>query len=245
MGYLVCKKCGGYYELKEGEAINDFQSCECNGKLEYVKSLDELNLVQVQQADSEDKSICSHCGIEYDINTKFCGSCGKPLDTDYIPEEPQKKISGTIVPNQSEITKKNEINIFAIISGLITVIVLYFIYFLSLYIVPALFAGMVVGFLTFNENYKKSVLYAAITSLIGISICYAIINIIYNSYFSIQYTYISIQPLFIAEILLLAITLGAIGGFIGSYLRQRISINTINNRGHGQDDLQIPIKTSK
>ena len=46
MGYLVCEKCGGYYELKNGEAINDFEGCECGGKFKFVKSLDESKFVK-------------------------------------------------------------------------------------------------------------------------------------------------------------------------------------------------------
>jgi hypothetical protein len=39
-GYLVCNKCGGYYELQEGENPEDFDLiCECGGKLQYKKSI--------------------------------------------------------------------------------------------------------------------------------------------------------------------------------------------------------------
>jgi hypothetical protein len=34
-GYLICKKCGGYYELQLGESPEDFDNCQCGGKLEY------------------------------------------------------------------------------------------------------------------------------------------------------------------------------------------------------------------
>ncbi len=33
--YLICNKCGGYYELEKGESPNDFDSCQCGGKLKY------------------------------------------------------------------------------------------------------------------------------------------------------------------------------------------------------------------
>ena len=36
-GYLLCEKCGGYYELHEGESPEDFEKCECGGKLRYSK----------------------------------------------------------------------------------------------------------------------------------------------------------------------------------------------------------------
>lgn len=37
--YLVCEKCGGYYELQSGESPEDFQECECGGKLKYSKKI--------------------------------------------------------------------------------------------------------------------------------------------------------------------------------------------------------------
>ncbi len=38
MSYLICNKCGGYYELQEGEYSENFSDqCECGGKLEYKK----------------------------------------------------------------------------------------------------------------------------------------------------------------------------------------------------------------
>lgn len=39
-GYLVCEKCGGYYELEEGESPEDFDLCNCGGRLKYVKDLE-------------------------------------------------------------------------------------------------------------------------------------------------------------------------------------------------------------
>lgn len=39
MGFLVCNKCEGYYELKPGESPSDFDDhCECGGKLAYRDS---------------------------------------------------------------------------------------------------------------------------------------------------------------------------------------------------------------
>ncbi|ADZ09383.1 hypothetical protein Metbo_1139 [Methanobacterium lacus] len=36
-GYLLCDKCGGYYELQPGESPDDFEECECGGNLRYSK----------------------------------------------------------------------------------------------------------------------------------------------------------------------------------------------------------------
>ena len=221
MGYLVCETCKGYYKLKNGESIDDFERCQCGGKFKSIKNLDELKSIMDNQANFDEKSICLNCGTENLKNVKFCGLCGKLLNVDHINEKHPKKISGTNAPNQSGIIKKNGINLVAIISGLITAIIIYFIYFLNIFIIPALFSGIVAGYFTTKGNYIKSILYGAITSLIGISIGYVITNILYNSIFSIENTYISIQPLQFIEILILALALGAIGGFIGSYLRKR------------------------
>lgn len=41
MSYLVCNKCGDYYELQPGESPNDFSDeCECGGKLKLYKQTD-------------------------------------------------------------------------------------------------------------------------------------------------------------------------------------------------------------
>jgi hypothetical protein len=43
MGYLICDKCGGYYELQPGETPEDFSNeCECGGELIYSDSLDVI-----------------------------------------------------------------------------------------------------------------------------------------------------------------------------------------------------------
>ena len=38
-GYLVCNKCGGYYKLQPGESPEDFEECQCGGKLRYVEDV--------------------------------------------------------------------------------------------------------------------------------------------------------------------------------------------------------------
>lgn len=53
MGYLVCRKCGGYYELQEGESPEDFEKCECGGVIEYFESLDTEPETQESEEYSE------------------------------------------------------------------------------------------------------------------------------------------------------------------------------------------------
>jgi hypothetical protein len=38
-GYLICEKCSGYYKLQKGESLEDFEMCECGGKLKFKKTL--------------------------------------------------------------------------------------------------------------------------------------------------------------------------------------------------------------
>ena len=38
-GYLICEECSGYYKLEKGESLEDFESCECGGKLKFKKTL--------------------------------------------------------------------------------------------------------------------------------------------------------------------------------------------------------------
>lgn len=39
MPYLVCENCRGYYKLRNGESLEDFEECECGGSLRQVESL--------------------------------------------------------------------------------------------------------------------------------------------------------------------------------------------------------------
>ena len=53
MSYLICEKCGGYYELQEGESIEDFDSCQCGGELGYDRKKDTKNFVSEKQKQSK------------------------------------------------------------------------------------------------------------------------------------------------------------------------------------------------
>ncbi|MEN4017112.1 MAG: hypothetical protein PQ975_01380 [Methanobacterium sp.] len=43
-GYLVCEDCKGYYKLQEGESPEDFDQCQCGGKLRYYEDISELKV---------------------------------------------------------------------------------------------------------------------------------------------------------------------------------------------------------
>ncbi|MBF4474620.1 hypothetical protein [Methanobacterium formicicum] len=48
MPYLVCDKCGSYYELQLGESPNDFtDKCECGGNLKCGQDSNRAQLVEL------------------------------------------------------------------------------------------------------------------------------------------------------------------------------------------------------
>jgi hypothetical protein len=59
MTYMVCEKCGGYYQLQEGESPDDFDLCQCGGKLEYKESMGNIeppqNVEDVTNSPSENE----------------------------------------------------------------------------------------------------------------------------------------------------------------------------------------------
>ena len=56
MPYLVCKKCNGYYEIKEGESPEDFAHCQCGGELKYIETLEELNYYNLSRSNNDEGS---------------------------------------------------------------------------------------------------------------------------------------------------------------------------------------------
>lgn len=56
MGYLVCEKCEGYYELQENESPQDFSSCECGGNLKYAENLSDYYYIPEKPATKGERS---------------------------------------------------------------------------------------------------------------------------------------------------------------------------------------------
>ena len=70
-GYLICDKCGGYYELQPGECPGDFtDKCECGGHLRYVHNLNDADELQ---------KTCPNCGSLISDNDLECPICGFEL----------------------------------------------------------------------------------------------------------------------------------------------------------------------
>ena len=151
--------------------------------------------------------------------TKYCSSCGTQMDVN-IYNCPECGINQTARYEKSVRYEKSDIDFVPIIFGLITSIVLYVLSFFSFMVLPAFLTGVVAGFFVNSKNSAKSVLYGIVTSLIGMSIGYAVISSILSSYIYIPL--IVYQPT-IGELLIVSIGLGAIGGFIGYYMNELFS----------------------
>ncbi len=54
-GVLECENCGGYYELQLGESSEDFDKCQCGGKLKYIQTIPSNNHSDKIEAKNMDK----------------------------------------------------------------------------------------------------------------------------------------------------------------------------------------------
>lgn len=102
MGYLICEKCGGYYELQKGESLSDFDCCQCGGKLKYyedsfedkvfdynplgynhkLKTNDEIKKIidyNIDFNENAELKKCRSCGTLNHKESKFCSKCDKSL----------------------------------------------------------------------------------------------------------------------------------------------------------------------
>jgi hypothetical protein len=118
MSYLVCDKCGGYYELQPGESPDDFtDKCECSGHLRYVQDLnDDENL----------QKVCPKCGSLIEDNDELCPNCGFELKESFLSEMQIIFRSVWILFNIS----------------LLTIMAIYFGLVLGMAIVPSIFKSM-------------------------------------------------------------------------------------------------------
>ncbi|KAF5061052.1 hypothetical protein DSECCO2_319240 [anaerobic digester metagenome] len=79
MPYLVCDKCGSYYELQPNEAPMDFNDkCECGGNLKCVQNLKDVD---------ESQKICPNCGCVMGDDDETCPACNFELETQPITEK--------------------------------------------------------------------------------------------------------------------------------------------------------------
>jgi hypothetical protein len=126
MGYLICDKCGGYYEIQDGESPEDFSDeCDCGGKLVYSESLESTyedfnGLVT--------KITCPYCGAENPEDRTLCQSCKRFLKPIKSPSNIAKiSQSYTIEPPEDQIKNESKFGTWIVaicIVGLINIIAL-------------------------------------------------------------------------------------------------------------------------
>lgn len=70
-GYLVCNKCGGYYELQPGESWRNFDTeCGCGGQL--VQSAGDSLIPYISEEEYERKMYSTEILIAYIMIILFC-----------------------------------------------------------------------------------------------------------------------------------------------------------------------------
>lgn len=92
MVYLICQKCGGYYELKGSESPADYDTCECgdtlkkadttknenNSKENYPRSINNT-IINGNPGKGHNDRFCPKCGTGNKQNADFCKKCGYNL----------------------------------------------------------------------------------------------------------------------------------------------------------------------
>ena len=176
MSHLVCEKCGGYYELKDGESPEDFEKCQCGGELRYIQNFDSH--FDEEMDPLNEINICPSCGTENLANEKFCKSCDSLIKT----ENNKKNQSNPVKTIEESKSQKNIIIRFlVIIAGILIVLVPSLLIFDQNYVfVLLLIGGFIVGLLT-GKDSEEIVLNGAIVGLIaGLILLIFRSNILYS-----------------------------------------------------------------
>lgn len=139
VGYLVCNDCGGLYKLNKGESPDDFESCQCGGKL--IHTQDPANLK--------------------DLKSKG----GKPDKKTAINSDITRNILGII--DKKAIVVGGLVSIACII--LLYQDIYYSTYLgdVGVILTPiTILSGLIIGFLVYKKDYYVAVFNGAIIGLI-------------------------------------------------------------------------------
>lgn len=194
--YIVCEKCGGFYELKNGESLEDFESCECGGKLKAVKKIN--NKAQQSKTDQNHKNIKERFSTNSERIINF------------------KAISiGTITVLILSILFS------ALLNGNILIS-----YVLNTSYIPFTFLAAIITSYIVGKNLKNGIINGIISGLIATIISLFLINYTLNAPFSsdlvdtlINTTLQSFNLMFSITTPLITISIGALAGFLGTYLK--------------------------
>ncbi|WP_424356231.1 DUF5518 domain-containing protein [Methanobacterium sp. MBAC-LM] len=212
MSYLICKKCGGYYKLKEGEKPEEFEACDCGGSLRYVQN---FNAHFDEELDPINEfNICPDCGIENFADEKYCKSCGK-----MIKDTKNEENSADANKNVLKFTSNKWIlRAVAIIIGILIVVIPTFLFANSNYALLLLLIGGIVASLITGGKSEDG----AINGIVVGVIAALLILSLRGNFLFIDDVLFNIE-IFIFEmsgaILILAL-FGLIGGVIGTSIRE-------------------------
>lgn len=186
MGYLVCEKCGGAYELQPGESPEDFETCACGGSLKYMENLDSKksepkksqknpfakiksktkNSFSKDSDNKESVKFCKKCGFKNKSDALFCKKCGKTF-------KKHKRFFKRI---------NDEINILALFVGLLAFLfvlifssILFFplldsnfwLYAALIILCPLFFGAIVTGIFT-GKNYYSGAVNGGFLTLVSV-----------------------------------------------------------------------------
>lgn len=94
---MVCEKCGGYYELNEGESPEDFDRCQCGGKLKYCKILPDFtnfDLYETKHVKRDKEELDHELELYQSINLQNTNknnidslNLEKEIENEYMPEQ--------------------------------------------------------------------------------------------------------------------------------------------------------------
>jgi len=211
MSYLICKKCGGYYKLKEGEKPEEFEACECGGTLRYVQN---FNAHFDEELDPINEfNICPDCGIENSADEKYCESCGKMIKN--TKNEENSSANKNVLKFTSN---KWILRAVAIIVGILIVLIPTLIFVDSNYALLLLLIGGIVASLIAGGKSEDG----AINGIVVGVIAALLILSLRGNFLFIDDVLFNIE-IFIFEmsgaILILAL-FGLIGGVIGTSIRE-------------------------
>jgi len=175
MSHLVCEKCGGYYELQEGESPEDFESCQCGGKLRYIQNFDSH--FDEEMDPLNELNICPSCGTQNKVDEKFCKSCNSALKTEKNKKNQSNSSKTVEEPKSQRMIKR----VLVIIVGILIVLIPQLLLSDQNYaLILLIIAGFVVGLLTGKDN-EEIILNGIIVGLVaGLILLIFRSNILYS-----------------------------------------------------------------
>ena len=215
MGYLICTKCKGYYELQPGESFKDYAGgCDCGGKIRHVENLDivdpqwrQITIPKKKTAGEKIKSAFTlpNWNIKNRIN-QYTQNLRYRMDRTRNQRTMHKNPQGM---NPGDINAiLNEVNFnnirWTIVVPVIIIITLIMAYLPGIYTLLTLLLLVALGFLFDNQiiGAKNALIAGAISFFLGMLL--------------------SGSFLLIIPYAILGALNGAVCGWIGGYLKTRI-----------------------